>query len=189
MAGNSSAPRARRDPVARRQAIVEAAADQLLAGGDFTHRRVAARAEVPLGSTTQYFATLEDLRQAAVDLLVERAEGELDEFAAELDRDGTEPAALARGLLAYLEQTDQLSLTCALYGAALTDPSLRPAVNRWLDGQAALLAPHIGAEAARAVAMFLDGAVLHTVFREELPSEDLLIQATEGIVDRMGTTT
>lgn len=53
----------------RRLALVDAAADLLLEGGfeAVRHRAVAARAGVPLASTTYYFASLEDLTAAAVE--------------------------------------------------------------------------------------------------------------------------
>jgi DNA-binding transcriptional regulator YbjK len=51
----------------RRQAILEATLRIIAAGGVdlVTHRRVAAEAEVPLGSTTYYFASREDLLREA----------------------------------------------------------------------------------------------------------------------------
>jgi DNA-binding transcriptional regulator YbjK len=54
---------------ARRSSIVAAAADLLLDGGTpaVTHRAVATRAGVPLGSTTYYFADRDELLSAAID--------------------------------------------------------------------------------------------------------------------------
>ncbi|MFD4293394.1 TetR/AcrR family transcriptional regulator [Rhodococcus sp. NPDC058505] len=53
----------------RRLALVDAAADLLVEGGfdAVRHRAVAARAGVPLASTTYYFASLSDLTAAAVE--------------------------------------------------------------------------------------------------------------------------
>lgn len=54
---------------ARRSSIVAAAADLLTDGGPpaVTHRAVAARAGVPLGSTTYYFAGRDELLAAAIE--------------------------------------------------------------------------------------------------------------------------
>ena len=54
----------RRDPEGRRRAIIEAAAELIVEGGaaSLTHRAFAARAGVSLGSTTQYFGSLDELR-------------------------------------------------------------------------------------------------------------------------------
>src|SRR2546421_4816278 len=53
----------------RRQALVEAAAELLVAGGfdAIRHRAVAERAGLPLASTTYYFDSLDELVTAAVD--------------------------------------------------------------------------------------------------------------------------
>ncbi|GAA4489861.1 TetR family transcriptional regulator [Rhodococcus olei] len=53
----------------RRLALVDAAADLLVEGGfdAVRHRAVAAKAGVPLASTTYYFASLDDLIAAAVE--------------------------------------------------------------------------------------------------------------------------
>ncbi|MGH3880816.1 MAG: TetR/AcrR family transcriptional regulator [Actinophytocola sp.] len=53
----------------RRQALVEAAAGLLVEGGfdAVRHRAVAERAELPLSSTTYYFASLDELVAAAVE--------------------------------------------------------------------------------------------------------------------------
>jgi DNA-binding transcriptional regulator YbjK len=54
---------------ARRSVIVQAAADLLTDGGPpaVTHRAVATRAGVPLGSTTYYFADRDELLAAAIE--------------------------------------------------------------------------------------------------------------------------
>ena len=72
-------PRKRRDAELRKRVIVDAAADLLLEEGmaGFTHRKIAARAQVPLGSTTQYFASIHDLREAGMMRLAERGEESL----------------------------------------------------------------------------------------------------------------
>ena len=58
----------------RRERIVAAGADLLAREGFgvLSHRTVAERAGVPLGSTTYYFASLDELRAAAARTLVER---------------------------------------------------------------------------------------------------------------------
>ena len=59
---------ARRDPEARRQQIIKAAVRAIaeVGVGNVTHRQIAALAGVPLGSTTYYFPTLDDLVAAAL---------------------------------------------------------------------------------------------------------------------------
>jgi DNA-binding transcriptional regulator YbjK len=58
--------------IERRSLIVEAAAAFALQHGiaALSHRQVAAAAKVPLGSTTYYFASLDELRAAAVERML-----------------------------------------------------------------------------------------------------------------------
>jgi DNA-binding transcriptional regulator YbjK len=58
----------------RRQALVDAATDLFIEGGfsAVRHRSVAARAQLPLASTTYYFESLDDLIAAAVERLGDR---------------------------------------------------------------------------------------------------------------------
>ena len=55
--------------VQRRAALIEAAADLLLEQGlaALSHRAVAARAGLPLAATTYYFASVDDLRDEALE--------------------------------------------------------------------------------------------------------------------------
>ncbi len=65
-----SAPRSTPKGRRRREALISAAADLLLAGGydAVRHRSVAARARLPLASTTYYFDSLDDLVTHAAEL-------------------------------------------------------------------------------------------------------------------------
>lgn len=99
----------------RREAIVEAAAKLIDCHGydAVTHRSVAAAADVPLGSTTYYFASLADLRRDAVGLLVER-EAAAAEALAPVRRQARRPATVARLVLELLYGTDALADNDAL---------------------------------------------------------------------------
>ncbi len=175
--------RTKRDPEGRRRAIVEAAATVLVAGGsaNLTHRKVAAQAAVPLGSTTHYFASLDDLRAAAVDLLVTRSEEDLDELRDLLDGQDVRPEDLARYLRSYLEDTERVRADGALYAAALGDPVLRPAIARWRDGQVQILAEHLGRRAAAAVTVFMEGAAIQTLLQDEPIPFELLTAASVAL--------
>ena len=78
--GKTPRKRAPRNPAARRQEIIDAAADLISREGTarVTNRRVAERAGVPLGSTTQYFKSIDELRRAGLAELSRRIEREYD---------------------------------------------------------------------------------------------------------------
>lgn len=71
-AARPAEPRRQARGVARRDAIVAAAAEIILTQGPdaLTHRAVAARAGVPLASTTYYFTSLDDLVGRAGEVVV-----------------------------------------------------------------------------------------------------------------------
>lgn len=123
----ASKPRAKRDPEGRKRAIVEAAAALLLEEGSerVTHRRVAERAEVPLGSTTQYFADIHDLKRAGYELISQGVMESYREYAEQMAAAHDDVEALARYTWGYLADETQVRADMALYMAALKDPTLR----------------------------------------------------------------
>ena len=75
-----------RDPEGRRSTILLAAGELIREIGvsAVTHRKVAEKAQVPLGSTTQYFASLTDLIAEALTGLTADVQARLDQVAEEL---------------------------------------------------------------------------------------------------------
>ncbi|MEU5085712.1 TetR family transcriptional regulator [Streptomyces sp. NPDC021356] len=155
----------RYDP-GRRQRIIDAAirvvGEKGIAG--LSHRTVAAEADVPLGSTTYHFATLDDLLVAA---LRQANEGFAEAVAAHGALSGPHPD-LARELAAAMgewlagERTG-VELEYELYLAALRRPALRPVAAEWADGLAALLSRHTDPVTARALVALVDGICLQVL--------------------------
>jgi TetR/AcrR family transcriptional regulator, regulator of biofilm formation and stress response len=104
-----------------------------------THRRVAAAAEVPLGSTTYHFATLDDLLSVALDEAAEHSVAYLREWERNLAAGADLAGALADFVIGSL--TEQRVHTIAeynLYALALQRPHLRKAAAAWDDALAEL---------------------------------------------------
>ncbi|MGO2747238.1 TetR/AcrR family transcriptional regulator [Microbacterium sp.] len=156
--------RRRRDPEARRNAIVLAAAELIVEVGvdAITHRMVAARADVPLGATTQYFDTLDDLREAALQLLVEHVEVQMQRMRETLAAEGATPAAIARFLSAAVADASGVEADRAVVTTAVRDPKLRELARAWSRDLIAILAPEYGEERSTAAAVFLDGVLWHS---------------------------
>ncbi|NYI99121.1 DNA-binding transcriptional regulator YbjK [Streptomonospora nanhaiensis] len=167
-AAGAGARRARRDPSGRRRAIIEAAADLIAEQGavDLTHRRVAARAGVPLGATTYYFSSLEELSTEALRLLARRQDDQLAGIRRTLEG-GADPDTLAAALHDYLCGTAQVYADMALYVAGARDPALRPLALSWFDDLVGILSAHTDPDSARAIAVYLDGATVHAVLHDE----------------------
>lgn len=171
--------RRRRDPEARRREIVTAAAELIVeVGADaLTHRRVAARAEVPLGATTQYFDTLDDLRAAAFGVLAEEVDMRLDGIRLVLADRGVTPAVLAALIAESLEDARAVQAERAVVTAAVHDPRLRELAHHLSEQLVSLVAPVYGADRATAAMIFIDGVMWSTQIRDT-PLDCAFIETT-----------
>lgn len=131
--------------------------------GRTTHRAVAARAGLPLGATTYYFPTLDDLIAAGLQRATEAQEEDLLRWADRLRDSPDLPATLVTLVEEYLQDQSRAQIEYELYVAAARNPALRPYAAAWLDGLHALLAPQIGPAAAAHVSALLDGVMLQTL--------------------------
>jgi DNA-binding transcriptional regulator YbjK len=156
---------ARRDPEARRQQIITAAVRVIAEHGvgNVTHRRIAALAGVPLGSTTYYFPTLDDLVAAALRESVEAARVGLEAWAEELLVSHDLPATFVDVVVRYLADREQALLDYEVCLAAARSPELRPAAQLWIDGLRGICARFAGPERGFALAALLDGYMLQAL--------------------------
>lgn len=158
----------RRDPEGRRRAIVEAAAEIIVEpGATLTHRAVASRAGVSLGSTTQYFASLEELRSAALTRLADEIDADLAAVEGDLLPLEDAPERSAAVMHEFFLDTRQVRTDLALMAAAMSDPSLRDLALRWSERLTDLLATHLGRARASAIVLYLDGATMHAGLHDE----------------------
>jgi DNA-binding transcriptional regulator YbjK len=149
----------------RRRRIIDAAIR--VAGRDgiagLSHRTVAAEADVPLGSTTYHFATLDDLLVAA---LRQSNENFGRVLAERLPEQGAgDLAAELAGVLGEWLGGDRpgVELEYELYLAALRRPALRPVADEWAQDAAALLTRRTDPVTARALLALMDGICLQVL--------------------------
>ncbi|MEV0120007.1 TetR family transcriptional regulator [Streptomyces sp. NPDC050703] len=153
----------------RRQRIIDAAirvvGEKGIAG--LSHRSAAAEADVPLGSTTYHFKTLDELLVAALRQANEgfakavAASGAFEDPRAEL---AGELAAMLGAWLAG-ERTG-VELEYELYLAALRRPALRPVAAEWCQGLTGLLAARTDPVTARALVALMDGICLQVLLTD-----------------------
>ncbi|MER6215058.1 TetR/AcrR family transcriptional regulator [Streptomyces sp. NPDC048387] len=157
------APVRRYDP-GRRQRIIDAAIRVVGAKGiaGLSHRSVAAEADVPLGSTTYHFKTLDDLLVAAL-----RQANEAYAPALVLRAGEDLAGALAR-LLGDLLTADRAraELEYELYLAALRRPALRPVAAEWCASVVTALSAHTDPVTARALVAVMDGLALQALLTD-----------------------
>ena len=161
----------------RRSRIIDGAIEVLGAHGvqGLRHRRVAEAAGVPLGATTYYFSSLDDLLVAALTRAVDRDLEALTERFDRLGPDGDVAEALAETVVEATGQGRQGAVVVSeLYTAALRNKALREVVVAWDERWSAILSPRIGPLAARGMGAVVGGMVQQALIHDERPSlEDM----------------
>lgn len=169
----------------RRGVILDAALNLIARQGfaSVTHRRVAAAADVPLGSTTYYFDSGEHLLREAFARHLASVSQELSAAATEL-KQAASLDLLLDFMIRFTEREVQdgaaIVIEYELVLFAARDESLAQMLHAWQDGLVSDLAEvleEIGAgrpfEAARAVIQLVRGYELEQLTRREARSEDL----------------
>ncbi len=172
-----TARRVPNDP-GRRDRIVDAACALMARDGlhTLTHRRIAAEAGVPLGSTTYHFADLDELVLAAVRRAVADGRERLRRWSDALGPD----ADVGRVCRALAEMAVEHVTTAAartvldyeLYVAGLRREHLRAESEAWIGLLRAALAEHLDDGTARALTAAADGLVLQSLLASTPPTVD-----------------
>jgi DNA-binding transcriptional regulator YbjK len=181
----SSKPARRTFEPGRRDRIIDVAltviAERGIAGT--SHRAVAEAAGVPLGATTYYFHSLEELHEEA---FKRHAAAFLDTYRARLASvAGREQVldVLVDLVLDQLADRGALVVTVELYALAVRKPAFYAIADGWVQTTRDLLESYTDPESARAVNALIEGIVLHgalsqtTFTREQLHHELNLLVA------------
>lgn len=127
-----------------------------------THRLVAEAADVPLGSLTYYFTSLQDLREQAFRLHAERLS---QRYAAYFAGVGTreELVEAVTELVGSLLAADDGGMVLAyeLYLAALRDPALRVVTESWMRASRQVLERFVDPVTARGLDALIEGLIMH----------------------------
>ncbi|MFJ2438667.1 TetR/AcrR family transcriptional regulator [Streptomyces anulatus] len=157
----------RYDP-GRRTKIIDAALRVIAADGiaGLSHRTVAAEADVPLGSTTYHFGSLDELLVAALRRCNENFVRELrgsESLTGSVGSAGlAEELARLLGRL-FAGERGAIELEYELYLAALRRPALRPVAAEWTEEAVELLSRRTDPETARALVALMDGVCLQVL--------------------------
>ncbi|GLF98628.1 TetR/AcrR family transcriptional regulator [Streptomyces yaizuensis] len=161
--------RARRHDPERRERIIDAALRVVARDGiaGLSHRTAAAEADVPLGSTTYHFSSLDELLVAALRRTNENIAATVGRSPA-LAQPGADVADVLARLIGDWLTTGRarVELGYELYLAALRRPALRPVAAEWTEQVVAVLARHTGPADARALVAVVDGICLQTLLTD-----------------------
>lgn len=176
--------RPRRHDPDRRDRIIDACLDVIAEHGvaGTTHRRVAERADVSLGSMTYHFTGMDALLGEAFDRF---ARGSSDAFEASMA--GCTSAAEARVALARHIQHDvfgtprELVLTQELYTLAARDPGFRTITNAWMGRSRAVLERFFDPVTAGILDALVEGMTLHRALDIDPYDEAAVIAAIDRV--------
>lgn len=162
-------PRRRHEP-GRRDRLVETTLRVIekrgLAG--VTYRSVAEAADVPLGSVTYHFASLDELIAAAFMIYVEEQAALFDARLADIPSRQALAGALTDIVLEqFLAHAGKVVTAYELYLGASQRPALREVTNFWMRRSRRALEKIIDPALARVADALLEGLVLHTILERE----------------------
>ena len=157
-----AAPR-RHDPD-RRARIIRCTLDVIVAHGvaGTTHRRVAAAADVPLGSMTYHFADLDELLSEAFTLLADTVSARFSErLSAASTFDEACEAVVDLVMDDGWANPSNMLLSYELYAFAARTPPLRRVMQDCMEKSRAALRQHFAPETARTLDAMIEGLSIH----------------------------
>ncbi|MGI5159684.1 TetR/AcrR family transcriptional regulator [Microbispora sp. CA-102843] len=190
MTGTPNDPRpagspARRTDPGRRDRIIDACLDVIAEAGvaGTSHRRVAAAADVPLGSMTYHFAGMDELLQEAFTRFAHTVSDRFERRMA-----AAEDPRAAKQAVADIITRDvfgnqrELVLTHELYTLAARDPGYRDLTNAWMTRSRRALERHFDPTTARLLDALIEGLTIHRALDTEPHDATVVTTAIERIV-------
>ncbi|OSZ56583.1 TetR family transcriptional regulator [Streptomyces pharetrae CZA14] len=161
-------------------ATLDLIADEGVAG--VSHRKIAARAGVPLGSMTYHFGGMDDLLREAFRHFTDHVLALFDaHLAPPADRD--QARAAVADLVHTLSEGSRrdLVLTQELYTLAARRPAFRELTHEWMARSRSHLEKHFDPGTARQLDALIEGLALHRALAREPHDRDLTLEAVTRI--------
>ena len=176
-------PRRQLDP-GRRDRLIDVAIDVIADRGaaGASHRAVAEAAGVPLGATTYYFASLDELHLEAMG---RHARNALESYRAHLEgvTDRDEVLDALTGLIEELvEDRKSLLIAIELYAIATRKPELLKIADKWIELTTELFGTYMDLESARTVNALTEGMTLHGVLTGRVVSREAVREQLARLV-------
>ncbi|MFF0400180.1 TetR/AcrR family transcriptional regulator [Streptomyces sp. NPDC005248] len=191
-AGSGGGRRARRNDPGRKTHILDVTLDVIADHGvaGTTHRHIAARAGVPLGSITYHFASLADLQTQAFTRHVELQSAVFEDLF-----EGVETHEQFVDVLVDLVHGGPARHRSAVLGfelhlAALRNPGLRALTQEWTEDSRTVLARFTGPDSAARLDALLEGMIMHALLTTAPESRERTrdaIDRTFGSAGRTGS--
>ncbi|WP_326658127.1 TetR/AcrR family transcriptional regulator [Streptomyces sp. NBC_00385] len=178
----------RNDPE-RRERIITAALDLIAEEGvaGTSHRKVAARAGVPLGSMTYHFGGMDELLREAFTRFSSSIVAVFEERLGAATTPDEAREAVA-GLVHHLSGGNQreLVLTHELYTLAARKPDYRELTREWMRRSRVALEWHFDPATARQLDALIEGLSIHRALETEPHDRALTVEAIARITGAPG---
>jgi len=169
----------------RRERILDAALDVIAEVGVHatTHRRIAAQADVPLGSLTYYFAGLHEILELAFARLSDTM-SELYRATLTAARTPAEAEAAVVDLICGPAYADphEMVLIFEMYAFANHNPVVAEITRTWLYRSRESLCIHFPLNTARALDVLVEGWPVHRAFEHASTDRELVAATVHAIV-------
>jgi len=165
--------------------IIDAALSIMLDDGiqGLSHRAVAARARVPLGSTTYYFKDLDALLMASIEKLTEAARLQFEEWGKGFSSIEALPQQLAELIHHRLtRQRDEAILSYELYTFAMRHAAFRVLSESWMGVLKIAVGGYTGEKTAEALVALIDGIMIQGLISPHPPSLERIRSTLKMIV-------
>jgi DNA-binding transcriptional regulator YbjK len=168
----------------RRERIARAAIEVVAVHGveGLTHRRVAAAAGIPLGSTTYHYATLDDLLAAGLEAAAAESATVLKAWEQTLAGRDLAEATTELIVSTVRSERQRVAVRYELYVAALRRPRLRPISTEWSRLLAGIYRQYTDDLTADALSAAVDGLWLGCLVSDEPVSTEQIERVLRRIV-------
>ncbi|WIE74133.1 TetR family transcriptional regulator [Curtobacterium sp. MCJR17_020] len=176
--------RQRRSDPDRARRILTAAVECIAVAGvaGATHRAIAQRADVPLGSVTYHFASIEDVVERAFGVFVDEQNHVYADLFTGVGSRNELMNVLVRLVVGGAARSRSAALGFELHLAALHRPGLRPLVEAWTLQSRATLAAHVGSLDAARLDALLEGMILQSLLSTTPVDESVIRSVLDPVV-------
>lgn len=180
-------PRSRRDvpnDPDRKNRILDATLEVIAEHGVYrtTLRRIAARAQVPLGSVTYHFTNLDDVLARAFARLVDHMSAQYRERLENAPSRAEAEAAVVELICGpTYAPKEQMVLLFEMYAYARHNDAVTALTRSWLHTSRESLAPHFSPNTAKALDVLIEGWPMHATFEKSPPEREVVAAAVHAI--------
>ncbi len=172
-----------RDP-GRRERILRATLDTVADEGiaQATHRNIARRAQVPLGSMTYYFAGIDALLEEAFALFAQQMSQHYQQTLGDaVDRQSACEAIARLICCSQVTLPRNMALMHQFYAFAQRKPALRSVMQCWMAQSQSTLERWFSPAQARALDAFIEGMTLHYVTDTHPLAQEVILEMVQRL--------